>query len=269
MLIFSKHDSQLKKLQQELETRFRMTDLGKFSHYLGMAVDVDEEKSEITFSQIAYLNKVLNRFNMQDCRPVSTPMEPGTGNLLFPSDQQADKETIIWYQSVIGFLMWAAIYIRPDLAYSVGVISRYCSNLEKFHCDLLQHILKYVAGSLLLGIVFRKHSDDELIGYSHSDFAGLVYGQKSTGAYNFLFAGAPISNSSKLQPTVSLFSTEAEYMALVETAKETIWCARFLAELHYREDTPVLLRADNQGSIYLSKNPEFHKRTKHIEIKWH
>ena len=120
-----------------------------------------------------------------------------------------------------------------------------------------------------MGIVFKKHSADDLVGYSDSDIAGLADGQKSTGAYTFLLAGALILHSSKLQPTVSLSSTEAEYMALVETAKEAIWCARFLAELHYREDTPVLFRADNQGSIYLSKNPEFHERTKHIEIKWH
>lgn len=59
-------------------------------------------------------------------------------------------------------------------------------------------------------------------------------------------------------------------MALNEAAKEAIWCARFLNELGSRKkDTPVLLRGNNQGTIALTKNPEFHRRSKHIEIKWH
>ena len=107
------------------------------------------------------------------------------------------------------------------------------------------------------------------MGYSDSDYAGTKNGRKSSGAYTFLLAGAPISHCSKLQPTVALSTCEAEYMALTEAAKEAIWCARFLAELGYRKDTPVLLRGDNQGSIALAENPEFHRRTKHIEIKWH
>ncbi len=84
ILIFSKHDSQLKKLQKEPEIRFRMTDLGEVSHYLVIAMDVDEEKSKITLSQAKYLKKVLNQFNMQDCRPVSNFKKPGTIDLLFP-----------------------------------------------------------------------------------------------------------------------------------------------------------------------------------------
>ena len=109
-----------------------------------------------------------------------------------------------------------------------------------------------------------------MIGYSDSDFAGLIDRKKLTRAYVFMLADAPVSHLSKLQPTVSFSSCEAEYMALVETEKEAVWCARFLAELEYRKkDAFVFLRTDNQGSIDLSKNPEFHKGTKHIEIKWH
>ena len=85
-----------------------------------------------------------------------------------------------------------------------------------------------------------------------------------------MLAGAPISHSSKLQPTVALSSCEAEYMALTEATKEALWCSRFLNELGFREaNFPILLRGDNQGAIALTDNPEFHRRTKHIEIKWH
>ena len=85
-----------------------------------------------------------------------------------------------------------------------------------------------------------------------------------------MLAGSPVSHSSKLQLTVSFSSYEAEYMAVVETRKKAPLYARFLAELGYRKkNAPVLLRTDNQGSIDVSKNAEFHKRKKQIEIKWH
>ena len=121
-----------------------------------------------------------------------------------------------------------------------------------------------------LGLMFRKDSEDNIVGYSDSDNARLIDERKSTGAYVFMFAGRPIFHSSKLQPVVSLLSCKAEYMPIVETAKEAVWCAHFLAEFRYRkEESLVFVRADNQGPISLSQNLKFHKRTKHIEIKWY
>ena len=112
--------------------------------------------------------------------------------------------------------------------------------------------------------------EDDIIGYSDSDYARTKDGRRSTGAYTFLLAGAPISHCSKLQPTVALSTCDAEYMSMTEAAKEAIWCARFLTELGYwTKGTLVLLRGDNQGSVALAENPEFHRRTKHIEIEWH
>lgn len=270
LLIFGKDASKLQQLQHELKSRFRMTDLGEVSHYLGIEVDVSADKSTITLRQTTYIKKVLSRFNMLDSRPVSTPMEPGIGNTLTPSEDQADKETITWYQSVVGSLMWPAIHTRPDIAYAVGVLSRYCSNPSSLHCKYLQRIMRYLAGTLDVGLVFRRNTQDDIVGYSDSDYAGTKDGRRSTGAYVFMLAGAPISHRSKLQPTVAMSTCEAEYMAMTEAAKEAIWCARFLAELDFRKkDTPVLIRGDNQGAIALAENPEFHSRNKHIEVKWH
>ena len=74
-----------------------MTDLGKVLLHLGITVDFDRKKSEIILSQTVFFKKVFNRFNMQVWRSVSTPLELNTGNLFWRGDQQADKETIIWY----------------------------------------------------------------------------------------------------------------------------------------------------------------------------
>lgn len=141
LLIFGKDNSKLQQLQHELKSRFQMIDLGEVSHYLGIEVDVNSEKSIITLRQSTYLKKVLCRFNMLDSRPILTSMDSRIGNTLMPSEDQADNDTITWYQSVVGSLMWAAIHTRPDIAYAVGVLSRYCSNLSSHHCKYLQRVM--------------------------------------------------------------------------------------------------------------------------------
>jgi hypothetical protein len=84
-----------------------------------------------------------------------------------------------------------------------------------------------------------------------------------------MLAGGAISWSSALQPLVSLSSTEAEYIALTDAAKEAIWLRTFFEEIHRLLQGPLSLLGDNQGSLALGKNPEFHKRTKHIKRRYH
>ncbi len=83
------------------------------------SMDINREKYEITLGQTTYLKKILQRFQMQDCKPIFNPMELEIGNLLLPSTKEADKKTVTWYQSIIGSLIWPAIHTRPDLAYSL------------------------------------------------------------------------------------------------------------------------------------------------------
>ncbi len=131
-------------------------------------------------------------------------------------------------------------------------------------------IFRYLSRTLNLRIAFTADSEDELVSYTDSDYAGLIDGQKSTGGYIFILFGGPLSHQSKLQSTVALSSTEAEYMATTEAGKEALRVARFLACLRFcLSSQPVDLRADNKGTISLTKNPEFHRKTKHIEVRWY
>lgn len=123
LLLFGPDLGEIQKLQNESSSRFHMTDLGELSHYLGMEITM--KKGSITLKQRTYMRKILTYFGMIDCNPVSTPMESGIANSLIPVDKEADPLTIKWYQQVIGSLMWPAVHTRPDLAYSVGVLSRY------------------------------------------------------------------------------------------------------------------------------------------------
>ena len=120
------------------------------------------------------------------------------------------------------------------------------------------------------GIEFQETSEKGLQGYSDADWAGNVETRRSTSGYAFMMNGGCISCRSKKHRTLALSSTEAEYMALTEAAQEAIWLKAFLCELgEMKEEDPVKIFEDNQGSIALAKNPEFHKRAKHIDIRYH
>jgi hypothetical protein len=93
--------------------------------------------------------------------------------------------------------------------------------------------------------------------------------RKSISGYVFLSNSGAITWGSKKQTTIALSSTEAEYVALSEAAREAMWLRQLYGELGWIQREPTLILADNDGSIAMSKNPEFHKRTKHVDIRWH
>lgn len=270
LLIFGSSDQQIAKLTQQLSERFKMTDLGTVSHYLGMEIDVTG--AAVSLRQTTYLKKVLERFQINNCKTRSTPMDPDFPARCMPSDEQADQDTITWYQSAIGSLMWPAIHTRPDFLYAVTMLAKYNNNPGPLHIRAVRQVFQYVAGTLERGIQFCKDGSSQLAAYSDSDWAGQIDGRKSTGGFAFMLAGGPVSHSSKQQPIVALSSTEAELIALNEAGKEAKWLGHLLDEFSLNDSTnstPVHLKGDNQGSIALTQNPEHHKRTKHIDIRYH
>jgi hypothetical protein len=107
-----------------------------------------------------------------------------------------------------------------------------------------------------------------LVGYTDSDMAGNKDNMKSTSGYLMTFAGGAVSWQSRLQKCVALSTTEAEYMAATEACKELLWLKRFMQELGFMQQRYVVL-CDNQSTIHLAKNSMFHKRTKHIDVRYH
>ncbi|GKE22936.1 retrovirus-related pol polyprotein from transposon TNT 1-94 [Tanacetum coccineum] len=107
-----------------------------------------------------------------------------------------------------------------------------------------------------------------LVGFTDSDMAGNKDNMKSTFGYLMTFTGGAVSWQSRLQKCVALSTTEAEYMAATKACKELLWLKRFLQELGFKQQRYAVL-CDNQSAIHLAKNSMFHKRTKHIDIRYH
>ncbi|PKI32486.1 hypothetical protein CRG98_047123 [Punica granatum] len=171
------------------------------------------------------------------------------------------------YASVVGSIMYAMVCTRPDIAHAVGVVSRYISNQGKQHWEAVKWIFRYLRGTTKRVLCFEG-KNMVLNGYVDADLAGDLDKRKSTTVYVFPFSGTLVSWASTLQKTVALSTTEAKYIAMTKASKEMIWRQNFLCELR-KEQKNSILYSDSQSAIFLVKNPAFHSRTKHIELKYH
>lgn len=173
------------------------------------------------------------------------------------------------YQSIVGSLLYAAITNRPDIAQAVGVVSKFCANSTQSHLTAAKRILRYLKGTVNLGLSYKKCADGNLIGYSDADWAGDMDDRHSTSGNVFLLAKRAVSWLSKKEATVALSTTEAEYVALSTATQEAIWLRKLLADVGNPLEEPIVVSEDNQGDIAMAKNPVGHARTKHIDIRYH
>jgi hypothetical protein len=173
------------------------------------------------------------------------------------------------YRQIVGKAMYAMVGTRPDIAYAVGMLGRFASKPNTHHLAMAKRLLRYLKGKPDVTIKYpRGEGTATIVGYSDADWGGSD-DRKSTTGYIFTINGAPISWTSKRQPTVALSSTEAEYMALTQAAKEATWLRRLLSDLGHPQENATVINEDNQGAIQLARNPVHHQRTKHIDIQHH
>ncbi|KAJ1303834.1 hypothetical protein OPQ81_008255 [Rhizoctonia solani] len=173
------------------------------------------------------------------------------------------------YQRAIGSLMYAMICTHPDIAYSTGLLAQHAANPGDEHWMAIKRELRYLQGTRDLGITYSQSKLAKLVGYVDADYAGDKNSSRSTSGWVFLMAGGPVAWSSCKQLTISLSSTEAEYVAAASTTRELVWLRQFISELGFLPDGPTTLLTDNQSSIALARNPVNHRSTKHIRVKYH
>ncbi|CAJ2648559.1 unnamed protein product [Trifolium pratense] len=262
--------AEINRLKQKLAENFEMKDLGPAKQILGMRILRNRSEGTLKLSQEKYIHKLLDRFSLEDAKTRNTPLG---SHLKFSKNQssQIDEEKCymskVPYASAVGSLMYAMVCTRPDIAHAVGVVSRFLSNPAKEHWEGVKWILRYLKGTSEMCLCFRK-GNISLQGFSDADLGGDLDTRKSTTGYIFTLGGTAVSWKSKLQHSVALSTTEAEYIAISEAAKEMIWLQNFLKELGKEQDDAPLF-SDSQSALSLAKNPVFHSRCKHIQLKYH
>jgi len=205
---------------------------------------------------------------MEACNHATTPVDRHIRLEKSRQDFEASATERRNYQSAVGSLMYAMLGTRPDISYAVSKVSKYPTNSNSTPWTAVKRIFWYLVGSPKGGIGYTIQGIGS--GFMDADW-GSGDDRKSIGVSTFILNGASISWNSKKQTTVALSSTEAEYMALTHAITESIWLQALLLDLgarrHLEEVSNIYI--DNQGALALATNPEFHARTKHINIQYH
>ncbi|RVW99370.1 Retrovirus-related Pol polyprotein from transposon TNT 1-94 [Vitis vinifera] len=224
MLIVGSEIEKINNVKKQLSKQFAMKDLGAVKQILGMRIIRDKANGTLNLSQSEYVKKVLSRFNMNEAKPMSTPL----GSHFKLSKEQSPKTeeeryhmSKVPYASAIGSLMYVMVCTRPDIAHVVRVVSRFMSRPGKQHWEAVKWILRYLKGSLDTCLCFIGASL-KLQGYVDPDFVGDIDNRKSTTGFVFTLGGTSISWALNLQKIVTLSTIEAEYVATIEAEKEMI-----------------------------------------------
>lgn len=247
-----------------LKEHFHIT-VDNGEQYVGLNIIRDRENGTITINQVPYIKRVLEKFNMGEAKPIQIPADPGVR--LQRAEDSSGAENYP-YREAVGSLIFLATVSRPDIAFGVNYVSRYLNKWSDEHVKAVKRIFRYLKGSVNLSITYRRINDVNLIGYSDADYAGCLDTRKSTSGFVFLLNGSPVTWSTQKQSVVAQSTTEAEYIALALATKEALWLRALLDELGFHQYS-TRINVDNQSAIRLSKNPEFHKRSKHIDVKFH
>ena len=265
MLIAAKTVEQVERVKKLVRRVFVARDLGEARYFIGYEISRNRVNKTLSLTQKKLAEDLLERFGMTGANGRSVPMDPGVK--LTKEGEPLDTEQFP-YSTLVGSLLYLSVCTRPDIAQAVGALSRYMAKPTKQHWTAAKGVLRYVAGTVDVGLMFDGAAKSGFVGYCDSDYAGDVDTRRSTTGYVFNLHGGAISWSSKLQPTVAASTAEAEYMAAGSAVKEALWLRKLLPVFGIK-GTAVKIMCDNQGAIKLLKHPIASIRSKHIDVLHH
>lgn len=265
ILIASSAITTIEKVKAFIKRTFPARDLGEATYYLGINLSRDRLARCLKLSHERAILDLVSKFDLTESKPRDIPMS--AGSKLTALDGEPLDTVAYPFATLVGSLLHLTVTTRPDIAFAVGVLSRFMAKPLTAHWHAAKGVLRYLAGTAALGITFRG-SDTTLTGFCDADYAADTDTRKSTTGYVFLFNGGAVTWSSKRQPTVAASTTEAEYISAASATKEALWLRKLLADLKVAPGT-IEIKSDNQGALKLLRNPISSLRTKHIDVAHH
>lgn len=246
---------------QVLKSEFPMTD--RINSFLGVSVKFNDK--DIFLNQSQYVDDIIKRAGMADCKPCTAPVDLKSK---LSDDDGKQVTNAMEYQS----LAWALQYLtftRPNITYAVQQLCLFMHDPREPHLVALRRVIRYLQGTKHMGLQLLKQQSMKLTAYTDADWAGWPSTRRSTSGFCLYHGNNLISWSAKRQATVSLSSAEAEYKGVANVVAESCWLRNLLLEMGRPLQQATVVYCDNVSAVYLSSNPVQHQRTKHIEIDIH
>lgn len=262
-LIVASNDLSLRNyVNDALKGKFELTQVEP-KQFLGLQIQRD--KTGVHINQSKYISELLDEYDMSDCRSQATPYSHR------PTKRQPDEPFVESTQmrKIIGKLLYLSNRTRPDIAAPVSALARYQDNASEEHWKAAKQIMRYLRGTINLGIHFNYRGDNILHGYADADFAGDTDDRKSTSGIIFMLNGGPIHWKSKKQSSVSLSTTESEFISACDAAKDAVHLQMLLNELGFIQPHPIQIYEDNQATIKIAHNETYRGRLKHLDLRYH
>ncbi|GJR04489.1 retrovirus-related pol polyprotein from transposon TNT 1-94 [Tanacetum coccineum] len=250
------------RFSNEMSSKFQMSMMGQISFFLGL--QISQNPRGIFINQSKYANEILKKFDLHKSDPVDTPMVERTK---LDEDLSGIPVDQTQYRSMIGSLMYLTAS-RPDLVFAVCMCARYQSKPTKKHLEAVKRVFRYLQGSINMGLWYPKDTAMALTAYADADHAGCQDTRRSTSGSAQFLGDKLVSWSSKKQTSMSISSTEAEYIAMSGCCAQILWMRSQLSDYGFAYNH-IPLYCDNKSAIALCCNNVQHSRSKHIDIRHH
>ena len=267
IIVASRSMTVISDVKKALEATFHMEDRGRLHGFLGLRIK--REDGKVTVDQERYIETVLERFQMDQCKPSRIPSDL---NLKLQTAQNGDEEMDQRiYRSLLGSLLYLAKQATPHILFTVNILSRHLNAPTNQHWMGGKRFLRYLQGSKGLKLTYIKEASYDLVVESDTDWSGDVNDRKSTTEYYFKFngRGAALSWGVRKQATVDLSSSRAVYQGMAAVVQEALYLKQLLEDFGIQRKHPIAIGEDNQSCIKLCQNSVMPKRSKHIETKFH
>ena len=222
LLIWASNVDVINDLKSSLQSKFEMSDLAELHFFLGVHFERDRRSRTITIHQRSYIETILERFGMADCKPIATRLDAKTSLVKLLEEEYEEhlhKMKDILYQEAVGSLMYLTAATRPRICGKRGK-SVYVQT-GSLHWMAVKQIIRYLKGPIDMRLCIGG-KDINVKGYLDADWAGDVENRRSTSGYVFFVGEGAASWNSKRQQTVAQYTMEAEYIAMNRCTKEAI-----------------------------------------------
>ncbi|KAL7606514.1 hypothetical protein Lser_V15G18590 [Lactuca serriola] len=262
MLIFGTDLEEVDKTKKFLSSSFDMKDMGEVEVILG--IRIRKGNNGISISQSHYIEKILKKFNFENCSPVSTLIDPSLK--LLPN--KGSPVSQLEYSRAIECLMYAMISTSPDIAYVVGRLSRYTSNPSSHHWQAVSRIFKYLKGTMNYGLTYSGYPS-VLEGYSDASWINNLEDHSSTSGWVFILGGGVISWASKKHTCITNSTMESEFVALSAAGKEAERLRNLIYEISLwpKPISTISIRCDSFVTLAKAYSQVYNGKSRHLGVR--